>query len=905
MNKIHWILYTVLTGLLNSHCFATTPDIMVASDGSGDFTSLQAAINAVPANSDRQTVIFIKRGLYNAEKLIIPADKKNVTFLGESREETIISYHTYNCSEGICPVADAAKWTGDNIRTSATLTIMGDGFRAENLTIQNTAGPTGQAQAITVQADKVVFVNCDVKGYQDTIYLWSSGKRIYFANCLIAGRTDYIYGGGIAFFNRCEIRSWGGGWITAPSTSQSQAYGFVFNECKVTYASNSPRAGDDGVTLRFGRPWHEYPKVAWLYCEITGMLNPQGWGDTWDMSYAATSTDLHLYEYKNSGPGADMSGRAGWAGLRALTDGEALNYTVQKVLAGSDNWDPTAQAPMVQQYTWTGNGADNSWKTPGNWSPAANPASGEAATVKGNFSVKASGNFPADLTLLDTARLEISGAASVPYLSAKGIQIMATGSDTLSGKIAVKDSLNFSIDGNLALKASLSGIHPLIKSGSGQLILWGNNSNFSGKVEIRTGSLEAAVANSLGKGPVEVKSKAKLIIGDNSAMYAKARLIVASDAILELKRDITTSEFYTGTTLQPVGEYNASTHPGLITGVGKVIVGRPPVFAFTGATNNNWDVATNFSPALLPEAGETVICEKEIETTSTVFAADLILRGAGRLRLRGNHKANGTIIMEPGTAFSYNTSGAGMALNAPVRVEGNVEMVMESASTTGSSMNLEGAVSGNSVITPLNNGRGTVNTGTLVLTGFNSNFTGMWNLTKYSTKYPTVPGYLTRLEGASESAFGPSTIDAGLKNRVIISHAKAAWPKLTLNLKDSAKLVLSAAAVVSTYILNGQPVPEGVYSASTHPRLYEGTGTLTVGAGTGMNTLPEINPAAIHGTDFTISGRNSRVTIYNIMGIMQESYCNVSSVPLHHLSPGIYFIAYEVEQYKGIVKFAR
>jgi pectin methylesterase-like acyl-CoA thioesterase len=318
-------------------------DFVVAPDGSGDFTKIQDAINAAPSYSDHPVIVYIKRGLYNTEKLIIPSAKKNITFIGESREETIISYHIYNCTTGLngkCPAEDAALWPVELLVTSATLTVQGDGFRAENLTIQNTAEPLGQAQAVTLQADKVVFINCDIKGYQDTMYLWTAGKRSYYEGCIIVGRTDYIYGAGIAFFQSCEIRSWGKGWITAPSTPANQPYGFVFNECKITYVNNSPRAGDDGQSVRFGRPWHEYPKVAWLYCELTGMINPEGWGDTWNMAYAATSTGLHLYEYKNTGPGSDMSGRASWVGLRALTDDEALNYTIRKVLGGSDGWKP-------------------------------------------------------------------------------------------------------------------------------------------------------------------------------------------------------------------------------------------------------------------------------------------------------------------------------------------------------------------------------------------------------------------------------------------------------------------------------------------------------------------------------------------------------------------------------------
>ncbi|MBK6948218.1 MAG: hypothetical protein IPH16_09300 [Haliscomenobacter sp.] len=149
-----------------------TPDITVALDGSGDFTKIQDAINAVPDNSPTPTLIFIKRGLYNTEKLIVPATKARIVLIGESRDETIISYHVYDCSAGgyenKCPAEDAKKWPGDNIRTSATLTVIADDFRAENLTIQNTAGPVGQALALTLRGDRAIFRNCNFSSYQDT-----------------------------------------------------------------------------------------------------------------------------------------------------------------------------------------------------------------------------------------------------------------------------------------------------------------------------------------------------------------------------------------------------------------------------------------------------------------------------------------------------------------------------------------------------------------------------------------------------------------------------------------------------------------------------------------------------------------------------------------------------------------
>ena len=312
-------------------------DLVVAKDGSGDFTSLQAAINAAPDCAKSRFVIYIKDGVYDEEKLIIPEGKMNLTFVGESREGTIISYHMH---DGASPQtgnklpADAwQKWSGNAmlVRTSATLTIIGEGCTFENLTIRNTAGPVGQALAVTVCADRTTFRDCIISSYQDTVYLWTSGKRSYFENCLVIGRTDYIYGGGIAFFEGCEIRSWGGGWITAPSTPKDQKYGFVFNRCRFTYSDGSPRQGDDGHSIAIGRPWHNYPKVAILNSDYCDEMDPLGWPTTWGMPYSATSPDLHLYEYGNRGIRADMSTRSKWPGLRELSAEEAADYSVDKV----------------------------------------------------------------------------------------------------------------------------------------------------------------------------------------------------------------------------------------------------------------------------------------------------------------------------------------------------------------------------------------------------------------------------------------------------------------------------------------------------------------------------------------------------------------------------------------------
>lgn len=345
MKVIYKFILIAIIGSLTplSLCANSKETKIVALDGSGDYKSIQEAVNSVPANQKEQTVIYIKNGLYDSEKILIPSDKTNITFKGENRDKTIISYHIYDCKGGLnnkCPAEDVAKWTGQAIRTSATVSIQGEGFRAEDITFQNTAGAVGQALAIYVTSDKNVFVNCTFLGYQDTVFLAKNNTRSYFKSCLILGRTDYIYGGGIGYFDSCEIRSFGGGWITAPSTPKEQDYGFVFYKCKLTFAEKSPKEKDDNKLVSLGRPWHNFPKVAWIECDMGEKINPEGWPTIWNMKYAATSNDLHLYEYKNTGIASDMSKRANWVGIRELTSVEVNFYTVKNVLKGQDDWQP-------------------------------------------------------------------------------------------------------------------------------------------------------------------------------------------------------------------------------------------------------------------------------------------------------------------------------------------------------------------------------------------------------------------------------------------------------------------------------------------------------------------------------------------------------------------------------------
>ncbi|MFB6320730.1 pectinesterase family protein [Saccharicrinis sp. FJH54] len=873
--------------------FAIDADIVVAQDGSGDFTTLQAAINAVPSNqSDRRTVIFIKNGLYNTEKLLIPSNKLNVTLIGESRDQTIISYHIYDCespaSGNKCPAEDAVLWTGDVIRTSATLTIMGAGFRAENLTIQNTAGPVGQALAITVQADKTVFVNCNILGYQDTIYLWTSGKRSYFKNCLVLGRTDYIYGAGIGFFDACEIRSFGGGYITAPSTPKSQAYGFVFSHCDITYTDGSPQPTNDGQKFRLGRPWHEYPKVAWLYCDMSGMINPEGWGDTWNMEYAATSTDLHLYEYMNTGAGADMSGRADWAGLRALTDEEANAYTAAAVLNGNDGWSPYEDEPLATTYEWDGGGADKSWMTAENWNPDGTPASAEVANVSGAVTVNANGgNFGADLNLKDGAELTITANSTVAYLAVEDGIISATSDVTLSGKIATKDTVIITTNANLTIDATLTGIHNIVKRGSGTLILTADNTDFSGAFIVEEGTLDAQSENSLGKAAVVVKSGSTLKVENDAAFFPESSLSVVPNATLDLSATVTLSEFYINGVLQAVGSYTAATNPSIISGTGSVVVGRPDTFLFSGGP---WDNAANYTPALLPEEGETVLCEGEMETASTTNIANVIfVKNKGKLRLRGQHKSTGTLTFEGNQRISYATSGPGFALEAPIIIQDDINFEMSSGNADGSVMDLSGSIVGDATVTIKNTQSTTPNASYVLLHGNNSGFSGVWDL----TTAPRNADGSTGIVGAGADAFGTAKIIAGNKNYIQFDHAECTSTANTVILNTGSKAIVNADVIVGSLTLGNTTYSSGVFTATTNPEFIEGSGSITLEA----NALqqPMLSPFTGHykNGQIFIHGSASEVRIITMDGklIHQKRITNnTADVMLHS---GVYLLMNE------------
>lgn len=315
------LIFTVLCALTFTLQAAVKPDFIVAADGSGNFKTVQEAINAVPDFRKQATVIFIKKGVYK-EKLVLPASKQMVHFIGESRDETILTYDDYAQKKNIF---GEEKGTSG----SSSFYIYGNEFSAENLTFENSSGPVGQAVAVWAGGDKLVFSNCRFLGFQDTLYTYGGNNRQFYKNCYIEGTVDFIFGSSAAWFEQCIIfAKKGGGYLTAASTADTIKYGYVFNRCTIK--------GDAPVnSFYLGRPWRPYAKTAFLSCELPLQIKPEGWHNWGKESNEKTTSYV---EYGSTGPGGNMLKRVQWA--KQLNKDELKAYTFATVFRG---WIPPGE----------------------------------------------------------------------------------------------------------------------------------------------------------------------------------------------------------------------------------------------------------------------------------------------------------------------------------------------------------------------------------------------------------------------------------------------------------------------------------------------------------------------------------------------------------------------------------
>ncbi|WP_044627689.1 pectate lyase [Neotamlana nanhaiensis] len=285
-------------------------NVTVAKDGSGDYTSIQEAIYASKAFPYQRVIINIKDGVYN-EKVHVFSWNTHVSFLGESKENTIITFDDYFSK------IDLGR---NSTFLTSTVLIEGDYFLAKNLTIQNTAGPVGQAVALSVNANNCFFENCNLKGYQDTVYTAGEGFKQYFKNCFIEGSTDFIFGEATVLFDDCVINNKTNSYITAASTAKNETFGYVFKNCKLT--------ADVGVNeVYLGRPWRKYAKTVFINCDMGNHILPVGWHN-WK-NKEAESTSFYA-EYNNTGIGFKPNERVSWS--HQLAKKQAKKYTINNIL---------------------------------------------------------------------------------------------------------------------------------------------------------------------------------------------------------------------------------------------------------------------------------------------------------------------------------------------------------------------------------------------------------------------------------------------------------------------------------------------------------------------------------------------------------------------------------------------
>lgn len=330
--KFKCFVLLILVGVLSLGSQAQTSDnrfeLTVAKDGSGDFKTIQEAINKVRDHAEKRVKITIKPGIY-IEKLVIPTFKRNITLKGLDREKTIISYNDYSGKpfRGI-DVTGNAKFS---TYTSYTLLIQANDCSIENLTIENSSGRVGQAVALHTEGDRIAIKNCKILGNQDTLYIAKAGTRNYFEDCFINGTTDFIFGAATAYFQNCTLESLSNSYITAASTTQQDQYGFVFVNCKLI-------AKDHSVNKVFlGRPWRPYAKTVFINTEMGAHIVAEGW-NPWkgDKNFPEKEKTTFYAEYGSSGEGAqDLSRRVSWS--HQLKKLKLKEYTLVKVL---NSWNP-------------------------------------------------------------------------------------------------------------------------------------------------------------------------------------------------------------------------------------------------------------------------------------------------------------------------------------------------------------------------------------------------------------------------------------------------------------------------------------------------------------------------------------------------------------------------------------
>ncbi|XP_059625476.1 probable pectinesterase/pectinesterase inhibitor 59 [Cornus florida] len=322
--------------LLQSKSLSSRANVVVAKDGSGNFGTIQAAINAAAKKTGNgRFIIHLKRGVYT-ENILIGRNLNNIIFVGDGLRYTIIT-------------GSRSSTGGFTTYSTATFGVDGIGFMARGITFRNTAGPqNGQAVAFRSASDLSVFYACAFDGYQDTLFVHA--QRQFYKSCYIYGTIDFIFGNAAVVFQNCVI------YVRKPLSGQAntitaQGRGDPYQNTGISIHNSRVLAAPDlrpvvsSFKTYLGRPWQQYSRTVFLKTYLDSLVSPEGWS-TWDASNFALDT-LYYGEYMNFGPASSTTNRVKWRGYRVITNAkEALQFTVGSFIAGR-SWLPSTGVPFI------------------------------------------------------------------------------------------------------------------------------------------------------------------------------------------------------------------------------------------------------------------------------------------------------------------------------------------------------------------------------------------------------------------------------------------------------------------------------------------------------------------------------------------------------------------------------
>jgi pectinesterase len=326
--------------------------ILITVDKNSPINTIQSALNLILDENDEPVTIYIKNGVYK-EKLRI--NHPNITFIGEDKNNTIITYDDY---------AKKIHEDGKEYNTFRTYTVivLKENIIFKNITIKNEAGSgenIGQAVALSVYADKFSMFNCILSAHQDTLFngplpddliaryegflkdderIYQGISRQYFEHCTIEGDVDFIFGCGTCIFDNCVITSLGRdseieGYVCAPAHPITTKYGHTFISCEF----NNKGCKDESVYL--ARPWRDYGKATFINCLIGKHIKKEAfdkWNDTNRDKTCRFEEYESITEFKDE--------RVKWA--KKLTSIDLVDYKMETIFG---DWNPIEEKNIVKE----------------------------------------------------------------------------------------------------------------------------------------------------------------------------------------------------------------------------------------------------------------------------------------------------------------------------------------------------------------------------------------------------------------------------------------------------------------------------------------------------------------------------------------------------------------------------